>query len=207
MEISNQAKFTVFCQDAAIHLLEKEAADHPDAIFVDNRSGLYHKLDHFLASAQEEDLFLCTAHFGQLLEDFKSYFRFVPAAGGLVQHMNGQFLLIKRFGIWDLPKGKVEDHESSAECALREVSEETNVQGISIKNQLPSTCHIYPVEEQYILKETYWFLMQTTHSGNLKPQQKEDITEAVWMNRNDALNALKTSYRSIRDILVPFISN
>ena len=45
----------------------------------------------------------------------RTRFTEVDAAGGLVRDMNGQYLLILRNGIWDLPKGKREKGEDVAQ--------------------------------------------------------------------------------------------
>jgi 8-oxo-dGTP pyrophosphatase MutT (NUDIX family) len=49
----------------------------------------------------------------------------IKAAGGIVQEPSGKILMIKRLGLWDLPKGKAEKGESDAETAVREIMEET----------------------------------------------------------------------------------
>ena len=54
--------------------------------------------------------------------------RVVRAAGGLVVH-EGAVLLVHRpkYDDWTFPKGKAEAGETDAECALREVEEETGL--------------------------------------------------------------------------------
>ncbi|MFT4602413.1 MAG: 8-oxo-dGTP pyrophosphatase MutT (NUDIX family), partial [Arenicella sp.] len=49
-------------------------------------------------------------------------FKFIEAAGGLVE-FKGKFLFIKRNGLWDIPKGKLEKGESIEEGAVREIEE------------------------------------------------------------------------------------
>ena len=51
----------------------------------------------------------------------------VNAGGGLVTNTKGEFLLIRRSGLWDLPKGHQEPGEDIGATALREVEEETGV--------------------------------------------------------------------------------
>ena len=41
---------------------------------------------------------------------------------------SGEFLIIKRNGVWDLPKGKLEKGEDFETAALREVEEETGLE-------------------------------------------------------------------------------
>ena len=54
----------------------------------------------------------------------------VNAAGGLVRNGNGEFLMIHRNGKWDLPKGHQEEGERIEDTAVREVMEETGIDGI-----------------------------------------------------------------------------
>ena len=51
----------------------------------------------------------------------------IEAAGGVVYNDEEKILLIKRFGKWDLPKGKIERIETPKHAAMREVCEETGV--------------------------------------------------------------------------------
>ena len=53
----------------------------------------------------------------------------VNAGGGLVINSKGEYLLIRRSGLWDLPKGHQEPGEPIEETALREVEEETGLKG------------------------------------------------------------------------------
>ena len=56
----------------------------------------------------------------------------VNAAGGLVTNSRGEFLLIRRSGLWDLPKGHQEPGEDLEKTALREVEEETGLKGLKL---------------------------------------------------------------------------
>ena len=92
-------------------------------------------------------------------ENFISNFQLVVAAGGYVKNKSREILFIKRNGIWDLPKGKLENNESLFKCAEREVEEECGVSGLEIINELPSTYHCYQTKKgKWILKRTYWYL-------------------------------------------------
>ncbi|MEJ2593596.1 MAG: NUDIX domain-containing protein [bacterium] len=136
-----------------------------------------------------------------LYEDIRSFFSFLLAAGGVVKNDAGEYLFIKRHGIWDLPKGKVHKNETAEAGAMREVAEETGIENLKIKVSLPSSYHIYKLNESFILKETRWFLMHTTGKGILTPQKEEDITSAEWLNREQASAALAGSYRSLEETL------
>jgi len=134
-----------------------------------------------------------------MYNDFCSLYSYIEAAGGVVRNSKSEFLLIKRFGIWDLPKGKIEKGETTNEAAIREVREETGLNNIIITLSLPDTYHIYFQRKKWWLKKTYWFLMESKKDEKLVPETKEDITEAIWMKKQDAKLAMSNSYRSLKD--------
>ena len=67
----------------------------------------------------------------------------VNAGGGLVSNRRGDYLLINRNGLWDLPKGHQEPGETIQTCALREVEEETGVEGLVLRDLICVTDHCY----------------------------------------------------------------
>jgi len=137
----------------------------------------------------------------KMFSDFCSLHNYIEAAGGIVVNQNSDYLLIKRMGIWDLPKGKIEIGETVKGAAVREVCEETGLKNVEIINQLPDTFHIYQQKKKWFLKKTYWFLMNTKEETKLVPETKEDISEAVWMNKREGHIAITNSYRSLYDTL------
>ena len=153
---------------------------------------------------EEEEFDLC--FYGTnpevMLNYLKEFYRYLKAAGGVVKNPKGEYLFIKRFGIWDLPKGKIEKGESPQQAAVREVEEETGIENLTMVNPLANSWHIYPWKETTVLKQTYWFLMESHFNGKLIPQTKEDITEARWLKPADAVKALQSSYRSLRENLL-----
>ena len=91
-------------------------------------------------------------------------------------------LFIFRNGVWDLPKGKVDKHETTHEAAIREVEEECGISHLQMVKKLPSTYHIYqsPYKKtmgKWILKETYWYEMKYVGHDEGIPQEEENITE------------------------------
>lgn len=132
---------------------------------------------------------------------FRSCFRFIEAAGGLVRNKNGQWLVIYRRGKWDLPKGKLEAGETFEQAALRETEEECGIQDLEIGSRMISTYHTYLMDEKPVLKKTHWF--EILYHGNKKPvpQLKEDITEARWIEFSELEEVMKNTYGSVHDVL------
>src|SRR5699024_8802544 len=116
----------------------------------------------------------------KLVKNFAKQIKPIIAGGGLVHNQNGEILFIFRKGKWDLPKGGIEKNENFKETAIREVEEETGVDQLKIIRNLPTTYHIMKRKGKYRLKITHWYEMETDFSGELHPQEKEDITEAEW---------------------------
>jgi 8-oxo-dGTP pyrophosphatase MutT (NUDIX family) len=134
---------------------------------------------------------------------FLKNLRVVPAAGGLVLNGKKQTLFIYRNNVWDLPKGRIEKGESIKTAAIREVEEECGIFNITIKQKLTTTYHIY-FQNGIKLKETHWFLMHSNYSKPLKPQLEEGITEVVFKNEIEVLEALKNTYANIKIVYDTF---
>lgn len=127
-------------------------------------------------------------------------FVMAPAAGGVVL-FDGQFAAIERNGIPDLPKGHVEEGEDTLTAALREVEEETGLRDLKVIQQLPSSWHCYLYENEWRLKQTSWYLMETPDDSQLQPQEEEGITEVVFLGPSDLEWFLKNTYRSLAETL------
>lgn len=132
---------------------------------------------------------------------FKKQFLCLEAAGGIVLQNHKRVLMIKRFGKWDFPKGKIETGETAREAAVREVEEETGASDLSILKSLPESYHIYRYGNQWVIKKNHWFLMQTDYRGPLKPQTEESIEQAVWVPRMEVSNFLRNSYASLQNMV------
>ncbi len=109
----------------------------------------------------------------------------ITAAGGAVyKKINGsvQLLLIYRNGVWDLPKGKLEENESVRECAAREVAEEVGVSQLpEIESKLTDTIHYYTINGTGVKKITHWYVMQfRDFESEFSPQEEEGITKVEW---------------------------
>lgn len=137
----------------------------------------------------------------KLLSKFLKKLPNVIAGGGKVYNQKGEILFIYRNDKWDLPKGKAEKKETIEETSIREVEEETGVEGLKITKPLNTTYHIFKRNGRHKIKITYWFEMKTSFNGKLYPQEKEGITKVEWLNKKQALKALKNSYANIRELV------
>jgi len=116
----------------------------------------------------------------------------IKAAGGvLFREKDGvnEILLIRRNGVWDLPKGKLEKGESIEVCAVREVEEETGSQSLLIIAHLCDTYHEYSEGSKQYGKTTSWYLMEPQSNYSflyIKPQKEEGITDLQWVRAKQA---------------------
>ncbi|WP_325578012.1 NUDIX hydrolase [Gelidibacter sp.] len=134
----------------------------------------------------------------KLLKSFLKKLPNVVAGGGKVFNDKGEILFIYRNDKWDLPKGKIEDNESIEDTALREVEEETKVNGLKIVKPLQTTYHIFKRNGRLQLKITYWFEMTSSYNGILEPQEEEGITKVAWLNPEQIKKAMENSYANIK---------
>lgn len=136
-----------------------------------------------------------------VIEEFKACFRVIEAGGGVVFNSRGEFLAIKRNGVWDLPKGKLEKGEDFSGAALREVEEETGLKGLRIKEPLMSTYHSYRLKGKKVLKKTRWFEMEYRGTDLPVLQSVEGITDYKWALAGQTNFIRQNTYGSILDVL------
>lgn len=135
---------------------------------------------------------------------FFKKFKFIEAAGGIVKNEN-KFLFIKRNGLWDIPKGKIEKNENPEETAIREIKEECGLTGkLVIRKKLTDTYHTYEFQSKSILKKTHWYFLEYAGDNSTKPQLEEGITEIIWTTREDFKTIQSNTYPSIMDVLSTF---
>lgn len=137
----------------------------------------------------------------ELFKYFKSKFTYVRTAGGLVFNSENKFLSIFRFGLWDLPKGRLKKKEKTRLGAIREVEEETGITAPIIVSKLPTTYHIYKMKGQWELKKCTWYLMRYDGSETLVPQEEEGITKCKWFKLEDKSKVLNKTYASIKEVI------
>ncbi|MEN8248912.1 MAG: NUDIX domain-containing protein [Bacteroidota bacterium] len=160
------------------------------------------ELLHELMNNQFEDVSfrILPKNYNKAKAMIKQHFKIIDAAGGVVKDHNGDVLLIYRLKKWDIPKGKLDKGETFRMTAKREVEEETGVK-IKLKNRITTTWHTYTIKDKPILKRNQWYEMQCLDSSELRPQKKEGIDKAAFMNKEESEIVLRKSYRSIRYVM------
>lgn len=139
-----------------------------------------------------------------LWKHFKSLFKIIEAAGGIVKNEDDEILFIFRRGFWDLPKGKIESNETKKQAALREVEEETGVEGLILIKKIVKSYHVYKLKSgKRALKKSHWYLMNAKKQ-ELIPQEEEDIVKAEWKKPYAFLNKKPLIYQNIADVMDEF---
>lgn len=139
------------------------------------------------------------------MKQFFNKFKKIKAAGGIVFHpTENKILFIKRNGIWDLPKGKIEKGESKKHAAKREVSEECGIpiENINILKKHDKMFHVYAAYNHHWFKTTYWYIMTLDNICQLQGQIEEGITEIKWISTSEIKDKIYTNtFDSIKSIL------
>ena len=135
-------------------------------------------------------------------EQFIGEFKWVEAAGGLVENEKGETLMIYCYRHWDLPKGHIDPGEEPDTTAVREVAEETGVEGTKIVRFLCNTLHAYGVYGVWELKRTAWFELtaDSTKDSDTKPQTEEGIVCAKWCSAEEVEQNLRQTYPTICNV-------
>ncbi len=159
-------------------------------------------LENFAGDEQRTRLHLVHSDPEELRAAIRSCFKCIEAGGGVVFNSEGEFLAIERLGLWDLPKGKLDEGENFEQAALREVQEETGLEDVEFGHLLTSSFHTYELKGRRILKETCWFEMNWKGSGEPVLQSEEGITDYRWVDPGNMESIMEHTYASIRDVLI-----
>ncbi len=177
----------------------------PDACFyilLEGATPRHYKLAAELLSAGETPGVLIVGESEEeLLAGLYKKHKAIDAAGGIVRNEEGQILFIYRRGKWDLPKGKRDNGEEIAVCAVREVQEETGIRRIILGDFLCNTFHHYDQGGKSYLKRTAWYAMRSSHTERLQPQAEEDITEVRWIAPVEVPALAVKTYSALTDVL------
>ena len=166
-----------------------------------NKKSFYKVVKEFKKDTNIIRLFVQTKKPKKVLKQIRKMYKKIDAAGGLVLNNQGYTLMIKRMGVWDLPKGKIEKGENREEAAVREVEEECGIKGLFIEKKIGKTYHTYIFQKKNMFKTTHWFLMRYEGDEELTPQTEEDITEVKWKSPEEVKKIIPNTYKSLVDIL------
>ncbi|HUJ56282.1 MAG TPA: NUDIX domain-containing protein [Gaiellaceae bacterium] len=116
------------------------------------------------------------------------------AGGVLVRMIRGRKHLAairpqgKELGLWALPKGLIDPGESAAETALREVREETGVEG-RLVDKLGDVRYVYTRRGgERVFKVVSFFLLRAGRGriGEIADEMRIEVAEARWLPLADA---------------------
>jgi len=112
----------------------------------------------------------------------------VSAGGVIVRKVDGGFevALIYKDGVWWLPKGLVEPGETLEKTAIREVREETGLQG-ELVGKIGEISYTFQ-REKLFFKTVHFFLLRFV-SGSVDGHDHE-AEDARWMPASVALQML-----------------
>lgn len=126
----------------------------------------------------------------------------VQAAGGVVWRAAGaaiEVLLVHRprYDDWTLPKGKLDDGESHAQAAVREVREETGF-AVALGEEVARSGY---TDARGRPKEVRYWAM-TVVEGAFAPN--DEVDEVAWLAPDDASERL--TYPRDREVLAVFVT-
>lgn len=124
----------------------------------------------------------------------------IVAAGGIVRK-DDEYLFIKRFGKWDIPKGKLEKNENPELGAIREIEEECGITNPKIESFICETYHTYLEKNKSTLKKTYWYGMTYSGDEELIPQEEEGISRVKWFKKEKLDKVRFNTYESILEVM------
>jgi 8-oxo-dGTP pyrophosphatase MutT (NUDIX family) len=136
---------------------------------------------------------------------FKEYKK-IKAAGGIVRRKE-KYLIIKRNGLWDIPKGRIEKGEDRELAAIREIEEECGILAPTIEAFITRTYHIFKYKGRDAIKTTFWYSLHYDGPKDTFPQRIEGIKKAKWVTYEKLMNLRGNTYGSINQLLDDFESS
>jgi 8-oxo-dGTP pyrophosphatase MutT (NUDIX family) len=126
------------------------------------------------------------------------------AGGVVIRRLRGEWRLAAirpagKANVWALPKGLVGPGESAADAAVREVTEETGVEGRLIE-KLGDVRYVYTWRGERVFKVVSFFLLRYVRGrlGDVQEAFRHEVAEARWLPLADAPQLL--SYKGEREM-------
>jgi 8-oxo-dGTP pyrophosphatase MutT (NUDIX family) len=199
--------YKVFIQNKPLFFVSKEEINNLSGIFISETLALNDKtlVSNILKQNNLEiSLFILCENPEKSFQLYFNDYEKVEAAGGIVQRKN-RFLFIKRNGVWDIPKGKLEKKEIPEVGAVREIEEECGIQSPVVTDLITITYHTYSYNDTPTLKKTYWYSLNYEGKKVGTPQLEEGITKISWKKSSSFSKILTNTYASIEDVVRQFI--
>jgi 8-oxo-dGTP pyrophosphatase MutT (NUDIX family) len=101
--------------------------------------------------------------------------------------------------VWALPKGIIGRGESAADAAVREVAEETGIEG-RLLEKLGDVRYVYTWRGERVFKVVSFFLLRYGRGrlGDTSPAHRREVDEARWIRLEDAPGTL--AYKGEREM-------
>jgi 8-oxo-dGTP pyrophosphatase MutT (NUDIX family) len=125
------------------------------------------------------------------------------AGGVLVRKLKGDWHLaaIRPAGkkVWALPKGIIGRGESAADAAVREVSEETGVDG-RLLEKLGDVRYVYMWQGERVFKVVSFYLLRYGKGrlGDISQAHRREVDETRWIKLTEASTTL--AYKGEREM-------
>lgn len=198
--------YNIYFDKRVLKICDISSLPLPDPNTIISNAGLVSQTDKIIPFMENLDKIqsiaipVTSSNIETTFQKICSQFTQINAAGGVMENQNGEYLLILRHGLWDLPKGKQEEGEDIATTAVREVEEECGITSLELKELICITRHTYHMNGKHMLKHTYWYKMACTNGCNTKPQTEEDIQEVKWVKKEALADYLANTYPSIKEV-------
>lgn len=190
--------YKVFYNEKALILTEKPLGTVKTLKF--NTKNQFDEAIDILKNTSISEINIFHHNLDKLWNEFTSNFHYLEAAGGVVKNQKDEILFIHRLEKWDLPKGKVEEGETTEIAAVREVEEECGINNLQLQHHITTTYHIY-FQNDLKLKATYWYAMNYNGNETLIPQTEEGIGIAEWKSKSQFPEILQQTYENIKIVL------
>lgn len=200
MRLFFENNFYDFISEADFRALSPRPEESPEVAIVHLTEGATPSPEELLAHTEGKRRLLIIAPDAESCQErFCGQMPTVCAAGGVVENEAGGILIMTRKGWRDLPKGHIDEGESAAEAALREVCEETGLQEVEIVAPLCTTRHFHRAYGHWEIKQTEWFLMFAPgKEPELTPEEEEGISAVEWLTGRRLWTAVDGSYSTIK---------